>query len=60
MTKIKVEMLLHRFRFNTKNNAEKESVLKRLNEIIENDILSQAVEVSIENNSNRSVSDITL
>ena len=59
-TKIEAEMLLHRFIFNMENNAGKESVLKRLNEIIENNVLPQAVEVLMENNSNRSVSDITL
>ena len=59
-TKIEAEISLHRFRFDTENNAGKESVLKRLNEIIENDVLPQAVEVLTENNSNESVSDITL
>ena len=59
-TKIKAEMLLHRFRFNTENKVGKESTLKRLNELIENNVSPLAAEVSIENNSNRSSLGIAL
>ena len=53
--KIKAKTSLYRFRFDTENNTGKESVLKRLNEIIENNVLPQAVEVLMENNSNESI-----
>ena len=58
--KIEAELLLCRFRFDMENNVGKKSILKRLNKIIEKNVLPQAVEFSTENNSNKSVLDIAL
>ena len=59
-TKIEAEMSLCRFHYNMENKAGKGSVLKRSNKLIENDKSPPAAEVSIENNSNGSLSDATL